>query len=265
MAQSSSPTSWDPRAYLAFSEARGRPAADLIARIKQTAPARIFDLGCGAGNITRLLASRWPRARVTGVDSSAAMLARARANDDAIRDAIRWVQEDIAAWAPRETVDLIVSNAALHWLDAHDALFPRLIRCLNAGGELAVQMPRNFHAPSHRAIAETATNQRWKDRLLPLLREPPVHAPDFYIAKLSALTSVLDVWETTYWHELEGDNPVVEWTKGTALRPFLELLPDDDRQAFLSEYAERIAEAYPPRPDGGTLFPFRRLFIVAKR
>lgn len=253
--------SWDPEAYLAFSGARTRPAADLIARITQNAPAQIVDLGCGAGNITRLLADRWPRGRVTGIDSSAAMLAKARAGDESIR----WVQEDIAAWAPEHRVDLILSNAALHWLDAHDTLFPRLMRCLNAGGELAVQMPRNFHAPSHRAIAEIAANERWRERLRPLLRPSPVDTPNSYIDKLSALTSSLDVWETTYWHILAGDNPIVEWTKGTALRPFLEALPDDDGQAFLSAYAERIAEAYPPSGDGRTLFPFQRLFIVAKR
>lgn len=261
MPRSASPTSWDPRAYLAFSEARGRPAADLIARITQTAPARIFDLGCGAGNITRLLADRWPRALVTGVDSSATMLARARANGPDIH----WAQQDIAAWTPDETADLIFSNAALHWLDGHETLFARLISYLTPGGELAVQMPRNAHAPSHRAIAETATNERWKDRLVPLLRDAPVHAPKVYIDTLSAPTSSLDVWETTYWHVLEGDNPVVEWTKGTVLRPFLEVLADTDRQAFLDAYGERIAEAYPLLSDGKTLFPFRRLFIVAKR
>jgi len=261
MAPSSSPSSWDPGAYLAFSDSRARPAADLIARIAQTAPVRIVDLGCGAGNVTQLLAKRWPGARVTGIDSSAAMLSRARENTDSIR----WVQADIAEWTPRRSLNLIFSNAALHWLDAHGTLFPRLVRCLNAGGELAVQMPGNFHAPSHRAIAEIAANERWRERLLPLLRPRPVHAPDFYIAKLSALTSSLDVWETTYWHVLDGDNPVVEWTKGTALRPFLEALPSADRQAFLAAYAERIAEAYSPAADGRTLFPFRRLFIVARR
>lgn len=261
IAQSSSPASWDPRAYLAFSAERARPAADLISRITQNAPSRIVDLGCGAGNLTRLLADRWPQARVTGVDSSAAMLAEARANDEALH----WVKADIAEWAPTETVNLIVSNAALHWLDAHEALFPRLIRWLNPGGELAVQMPRNFQAPSHRAITETVNDPRWRARLLPVVRESPVHAPNFYIETLSALTSSLDVWETTFWHVLAGDNPVVEWTKGTALRPFLEALPVHDHQAFLGEYAQRIAEAYPPAADGKTLFPFRRLFIVARR
>ena len=261
MQQSSSPTSWDPRTYLAFSEARGRPAADLIGRVTQTAPAQIFDLGCGAGNITRLLMDRWPDARVTGIDSSSTMLAQTRANG---KD-IRWIQQDIGAWTPDETADLVFSNAALHWLDDHEALFARLVGYLSPGGELAVQMPRNAHAPSHRAIAEIAGDPRWKDRLLALLREAPVHAPGVYIDILTALTSSLDVWETTYWHELDGNNPVVEWTKGTALRPILAVLAENDRQAFLNAYAERIAEAYPPRPNGKTLFPFRRLFIIAKR
>jgi len=261
MTQSSSPASWDPGSYLAFSDARARPAADLIARIAHAAPARIVDLGCGAGNITRLLAHRWPDARITAIDSSATMLARARADIGSIR----WVQQDIGAWTAGNPMDLIFSNAALHWLDAHDVLFPRLLSQLGAGGELAVQMPRNFHAPSHRVIVEVAASERWSERLSPLLRHPPVHDPDFYIDKLSPLTSSLDVWETTYWHVLEGNNSVVEWTTGTALRPFLEALPRSDRQAFLEAYAERIAEAYPRSANGRTLFPFRRLFIVAKR
>lgn len=259
--QPSRPASWHPPTYLAFADARGRPAEDLLARITQNAPARIVDLGCGAGNITRLLAHRWPHAQIAGIDSSSAMLAEART----VTPDIRWLQEDIAAWAPRESVDLIFSNAALHWVDAHDALFPRLVSALNRGGELAVQMPANFHAPSHTAMAETAANRRWKDRLLPLLRRSPVHAPDAYITNLSPLTSFLDVWETTYWHVLEGDNPVVQWMKGAALRPFLDVLPDDDRRAFLDEYAERIAAAYPSSADGRTVFPFHRLFIVARR
>ncbi len=126
-------------------------------------------------------------------------------------------------------------------------------------------MPRNFDAPSHRAIAETAADARWRDRLLPLLRPEPVHAPEVYLEMLSGITSCLDVWETTYWHRLDGDNPVVEWTKGAALRPFLDALPGEDRDAFLSEYAERIADAYPPARDGRTVLPFRRLFMIATR
>ena len=198
---------------------------------------------------------------MTGIDSSTEILAKARANGDSIR----WVQQDIAAWVPEKSVDLIFSNAALHWLDAHDALFPRLVGCLNDGGELAVQMPRNFHAPSHQTIAEIAANERWKERLLRLVRPSPVHEPQFYIDKLSALTSSLDVWETTYWHVLDGENPVAEWTKGTALRPFMEALTEDERHDFLSAYDQRIAKAYPSSADGKTTFPFRRFFMVARR
>lgn len=261
MARSSAPRAWDPAVYLAFAAERVRPAMDLMSRIKQASPERIVDLGCGAGNVTRLLAERWPSARITGVDQSPAMLAEARAADNSIR----WVAGDIAAWAPPKPLDLIFSNAALHWLDAHETLFPRLLRYLKRDGELAVQMPRNHHAPSHLAIAEIAERGPWKDSLARLLAGPPVHDPDVYIDRLLPLTTSIDVWETTYWHVLDGDNPVVEWMKGTALKPFIEALPEDHRKAFLAAYANRMTEAYPASAEGRTLFPFRRLFIVARR
>ena len=261
MTRSSSPAAWDPEAYLKFSEARTRPAADLISRITQRTPARIVDLGCGAGNTTQLLADRWPRSRITGVDSSPEMLSQAQTNNGSIQ----WVRQDIAAWLPEQPVDLIVSNAALHWLDSHDTLFPRLMGCLNDGGELAVQMPRNFHAPSHQIITEIATNEPWKERLVGLVRPSPVSDPRFYVDTLSAWSSSLDLWETTYWHVLEGENPVAEWTKGTALRPFMDALEEDERRDFLSAYAKRIAKAYPPSADGRTMFPFRRLFMIARK
>lgn len=260
-ARSSGPAAWDPATYLAFSEERTRPARDLISRIGMDAPARIVDLGCGAGNSTRLLAAHWPRSRVTGVDSSPEMLAAARAIDGLIE----WAQADIATWAPDEPVDLVFSNAALHWLDGHDTLFPRLVSYLNTGGELAVQMPRNDHAPTHQAIAEIARRRQWKDTLAPLLNRPPVDDPEVHFERLSTLTSSLDVWETTYWHVLDGENPVVDWTKGTVLRPFLEALPETEQDAFVAVYAKRMASAYLRSATGKTLFPFRRLFIVARR
>lgn len=257
----SSPAAWDPEVYLKFSEARTRPAVDLISRITQRTPTRIIDLGCGTGNITQLLADRWPRSSVTGVDSSAEMLSQAQTKNGSIQ----WVRQDIAAWRPEQPVDLIVSNAALHWLDAHDTLFPRLMGCLNDGGELGVQMPRNFHAPSHQIITEIATNERWRDRLLGLVRPSPVSDPRFYLDTLSACSSSLDLWETTYWHILQGENPIVGWTMGTALRPIMEALEEDEGRDFLSAYAKRIADAYPPAANGKTVFPFRRLFMIARK
>ncbi len=250
---------WDPGQYLKFADHRLRPALDLMARIPPLAARRIYDLGCGPGTITRLLAERWPGAEVSGIDGSAEMLARARD----LAPGIDFVAADLTAWTPPAPAELVFSNAALQWLGDHDGLFPRLLSGVAPGGVLAVQMPRNFDAPSHRLLAEIAGQDSWRDRLRPLLRGAPVAPPQDYHRLLAARAASLDIWEVEYLHRLEGANPVLEWTKGTALRPFLDALAGAERAAFLAEYGRRVAAAYPPQADGATLFPFRRLFIVA--
>jgi len=178
---------------------------------------------------------------------------------------LRWQQADIAAWAPDRPQNLIYSNAALHWLPDHETLFPKLAGDLAPGGVLAVQMPRNFAEPSHTAMADAARNGPWIETLEPMLKPAPVHEPAFYHRLLAPRVSALDLWETTYFQLLDGNNPVAEWTKGTWLRPMLDALGGDRRAGFEAAYRARIAAAYPPGPDGRTLFPFRRLFMVAKR
>ncbi len=205
--------------------------------------------------------ARWPGAHVTGVDASPAMLAEARQG----QTTIRWVEADIARWAPERPPDLIFSNAALHWLDDHQALLPRLLGSLRPGGVLALQMPRNHGEPSHTAIVETVESGPWRERLEPLLRRRPVAPPEVYAELLLPLVTSLDIWETVYMHVLPGENPVVGWTSGTGLRPLLAALQGRERDDFLTDYAARTARAYPRRDDGLTLFPFRRLFIAATR
>ena len=254
-------TGWDPAQYLRFAGPRLQPALDLLARIPLTAPAAVYDLGCGAGNVTRLLRERWPDARVTGVDGSPAMLeAAARA-----APGVRFIHADLAAWAPPAPADVIFSNAALHWLDGHASLLPRLLGHLAPGGVLAVQMPRNHGAPSHTEMVRAVEAGPWRARLVPLLRRAPVAAPAVYYDILAPHAGHLEIWETEYLHALEGDNPVVEWTRGSALKPLLDALEPPEREGFLADYGARMAAAYPRRPDGRTLFPFRRLFILAGR
>jgi trans-aconitate 2-methyltransferase len=178
---------------------------------------------------------------------------------------ITWQEADIGSWRAPRPADLLFSNAALHWLDDHAGLFPRLAEDLGAGGVLAVQMPRNHGAPSHTEMVAAAEVGPWRDRLRPALRARPVAEPAVYRDLLRPHVAQLDIWETEYLHELEGDNPVVQWTRGSALKPLLDALDESERSAFLAEYAGRIRLAYPPRPDGRTLLPFRRLFIVAVR
>ena len=251
---------WDPTLYSAFAQPRLRPALDLLARIDADQPHMVADLGCGTGNATRIMADRWHDATVIGVDSSPEMLAAAAASPNRIR----WTQSDIAQWVPDRPVDVLFSNAALQWLDSHETLLPRLLGLLSPRGVLAVQMPHNHYAASHAVMAETVEAGPWASRLRPLARRFPVHDPDFYYDVLAPLAETLDLWETEYLHVLDGDNPVVRWTMGTALRPLLDALEEPERGEFLAEYSRRIAECYPPHADGKTLFPFRRLFMVAR-
>lgn len=250
---------WDPAQYLKFAGHRLRPALDLLARVDLDAPGDVYDLGAGAGNVTRLLRARWPEARVTGVDASPEMLAKAAA---AAPD-IAWTRADLATWRPPRPADLIYSNAALHWLPDHERLFPDLLGAIAPGGVLAVQMPRNFGAPSHTLIAEAARSGPWRDRLEPLLRPVPVAEPAVYHDLLTPRAASVDLWETEYLQILEGPDPVKEWVKGTWLTPLLDALAEPERSAFEARYAALLAGAYPRRPDGRTLFPFRRLFLVA--
>jgi trans-aconitate 2-methyltransferase len=253
--------SWDPAQYLRFGDERLRPALDLLARIPLDSPELVCDLGCGPGTVTSLLRERWPDASITGVDSSAAMLEKARASGADIE----WVEADLSTWTPVRPADLVFSNAALHWLDDHDQLFPRLIDSLSPGGVLAVQMPSNFSAPTHTAIADVVESGPWRERLAPHLRIGPVHDAATYYGLLRPCATRVDIWETTYLHVLEGEDPVVEWTRGSALRPVLDRLDAEEAEAFLGRYRERIRRAYPVEPDGKTILPFRRLFVVALR
>ena len=252
---------WDPQQYLKFSGHRLRPAVDLLMRIPDFSVRRAADLGAGAGNVTKLLKDRWPGATITAVEGSAEMVAAGRK----AAPGVEWLQQDLALWRPAQPYDVIYSNAALHWVGDHAALFPSLMERVVPGGILAVQMPSNFTAPSHVLIGETALSEPWRSRLAHLVRPPPVHEPAFYHNLLAPLAARIDIWQTEYLQVLEGDNPVKEWTKGTWLTRYLDVLEGQDKAAFEAAYGERVARAYPKNVLGQTLFPFRRLFMVAQR
>ncbi|MBT2491771.1 trans-aconitate 2-methyltransferase [Streptomyces sp. ISL-96] len=261
------PPIWDPQQYLRHAGHRIRPFLDLLARVDAPAPARIADLGCGAGNVTALLADRWPAARITGYDNSPQMLERAARHAGPLLD---FVHADAATWAPEEaTYDLIVSNALLQWVPDHADRFPAWLDALTPGGTFAFQVPGNFTAPSHTILAALRDSPRWRGRLGGAGGRAAVAAvlePGDYLTRLTALGCEADVWETTYLHVLHGEDPVLDWVKGTALRPVLTALADDPeaREAFVAEYAEALRGAYPAGPHG-TVFPFRRIFAVARK
>ena len=254
-------TTWDPAQYGKFGDERQRPVDDLLARVPLEAASHVYDLGCGDGRVTGLLKARWPEATIIGVDNSAAMLAKAREADPEID----WIEADVTEWQAPDAADLVFANASLQWVDDHPTLFPRLARMVATGGVLAVQMPRNHDAPSHQCMHEAAAAGPWRAKLGDMRPFKPVAEPDAYYDILAPHVTRLDIWETEYLHVLEGADPVVEWTKGTGLRPYLTPLDDDERAGFLADYTARIARAYPRCADGRTLLPFRRLFIVALR
>lgn len=252
---------WDPQQYEKFSDQRLRAGYDLLARIPMQAFQTVYDLGCGTGQLTRLLPHYWPDAKIVGVDNSPEMLTEARKKPAPIA----WEQHDINTWHPAQIPDLIFSNATLQWLNNHAQLIPKLINFLQPEGVLAIQMPTNFNAPSHRLILIAARSGPWRKTLEPLLRPNSVLTPEQYLEILTPITQSQDVWQTTYYSLLSGENPVVEWVKGTFLKPLLDALKEPERSQFLADYSERIKAAYPVRNDGLTLFPFQRLFLVVKR
>jgi trans-aconitate 2-methyltransferase len=264
-------TTWEPQTYLRYADIRFRAGIDLIARIPRGAEKKIstyntiYDLGCGTGHLTRILADRFPDAAVTGVDSSPEMLAEARREfPSANSPNIAWQPADIRRWHPNQPPDLIYSNAALQWVPDHEALLPALMNTLREGGVLAMQVPRHFESPSHLELKDMVLQSPQRAKLEPLLLAT-IPSPETYWRWLSPHATNLDIWETIYLQVLDGPDPVVNFMKGTALRPFLSLLSDEESADFLAQFAARMAKAYPAQENGQTLFPFRRLFLVAQR
>jgi trans-aconitate 2-methyltransferase len=250
---------WNDAQYLKFADERTRAAAELLARVPLARAERVVDLGCGPGNSTALLRERWPAAGLSGVDNSPQMLERARQDFPSID----WILGDAGSYTPAEPVDLLFANAVFHWLPDHATLFPSLIERVKKGGVLAVQMPQNFEEPSHRLMREV------RARLMPG-REPvtaltPVAGAAFYYDLLAPRATTVDIWRTTYEHVMPDAAAIVEWVKGTGLRPYLDGLTENERAGYLAAYRDALDLAYPPRVDGKRLFSFPRLFIVALR
>jgi trans-aconitate 2-methyltransferase len=251
---------WDPDVYLKFGGERTRAAADLLARVPLRAPRHVVDLGCGPGNSTALIASRYPDADILGVDADATMLTQARAaNVNA-----RFEAGDFETWAPREAPDLIYANAALHWAAGPLSVALRLFQALAPRGVLALQVPQNFDQPSHVEMRAAAQDGPWAAKLAGVFQPLLLNASD-YARALAPLGARLDIWSTAYLHVLEGEDAVLKWISGSALRPYFARLSAEERVGFEANLATRLKRAYRPESDGRTYFPFHRLFVIAAK
>ncbi|WP_424951938.1 methyltransferase domain-containing protein [Deinococcus sp.] len=253
---------WNPDLYRQFQAERDRPFFDLVGQLPDLSPAHVTDLGCGTAHQTAALARRWPQAEVSGVDSSAEMLSQAPKLAN-----LGLMQADLRNWTPAEAPDLLISNAALQWVPGHDRLIPRLADLVAADGVFAFQVPGNFTAPSHLLLGALRSEPRWQARLGPPERGPeslPSLDPLDYADLLTPLGFRVNAWETTYLHLLHGEDAVLNWVRGTALRPVLSRLSGEEAAEFEAEYGRRLRQAYPQGPSG-TAFAFRRVFVVAQR
>jgi trans-aconitate 2-methyltransferase len=254
------PHTWDPDRYLTYADERGRPFVELLARIcPAAAPTEVVDLGCGAGNLTGLLAERWPDADVVGLDSSPEMIAAAQG----LGQSVTYAVADLRDWQSERPVDVLVSNATFQWIPGHLELLPSLVAAVAPGGWFAFQVPGNFDEPSHTIRAELAAEAPYAEHTA-TVATPSSHDPADYYEALTAAGCSADVWETTYTHVLRGADPVFTWVSGTGARPTLQALPDDLRVSFEAEFKRRLAAVYPVRTDGTVLLPFRRVFAVAR-
>ncbi|GGJ27212.1 trans-aconitate 2-methyltransferase [Paenarthrobacter histidinolovorans] len=255
---------WNPSKYAEFGNHRDRPFHDLVARIQAAEPGLVVDLGCGPGNMTATLADRWPAAHVVGIDSSQEMLAKAEPLTGQF-SGLEFLQGDIAEWTPGNDVDVVVTNAALQWVPGHQEMLAGWLEALSPGAWFAMQVPGNFSSPSHTLMRELADSPRWRTQLAGVLRhDDAVGSPADYLGIMLDAGCSADAWETTYQQVLTGEDPVLEWVRGTGLRPVLAALPALEADAFEQEYAGMLREAY-PATDHGTVFPFRRIFAVARK
>jgi trans-aconitate 2-methyltransferase len=255
--------SWSAKQYVAFEDERTRPVRDLLSAVPDIGVRRAIDLGCGPGNSTEVLQARFPGAQVSGVDSSDDMIAAARKRLPQLQFSVA----DVANWRDSGPYEVILANAVFQWVADHAALFPALIAKLATGGALAVQMPDNLDVPAHRLMRDIAAEGSWSHKLAQAAEaRAPLRDAEWYYQLLRPVTARTDIWRTTYYHALPGGAAaIVEWFKGSGLRPYLAPLDDAERSAYLERYTSAIAQAYPALPDGSVLLPFPRLFLVAIR
>lgn len=260
---------WDPSKYVEFGNHRDRPFHDLVARVRADEPRTVIDLGCGPGNLTATLVDRWPEAHVVGLDSSDEMLLKAQSlrelSPQEQSGRLTFQLRDITQWVPDADTDVVVTNAVLQWIPGHQEMLAGWLRVLKPGAWFAMQVPGNFTSPSHTLMRQLAESPRWSTRLGGVLRhDGAVGSPADYLGIMLDAGCAADAWETTYQQVLQGEDPVLEWVRGTGLRPILAALTPLEASEFEAEYSALLREAYPSTIHG-TVYPFRRVFAVAQK
>ena len=253
---------WDPQQYLQFKYERTQPSIDLVARIQIESPKTIIDIGCGPGNSTQILRNRWPTADIVGIDKSEKMIERAQTD----YPSQKWIVADALQFEANQPYDIVFSNAAIHWISDHDILIPRLFKIVHENGILAVQVPANFESPLYKIILKTSKSNKWRDFTSGCADRITYHDAEYFYNKLASLTQDIALWETTYYHILNSHQDLIEWYKSTAMKPFLDTLPtENDRVLFQKEVLDECKEYYPLQSDGKILYPFKRLFFIARK
>ncbi|MCF6766059.1 methyltransferase domain-containing protein [Thiotrichales bacterium 19S3-7] len=259
--------SWNSQTYSQFLELRTKPARDLISAIPSNfQPKTIYDLGCGPGNSTILLQERWPEANIIGIDSSLDMIKKAQQS----YPNISFLEGDIASFSPNNKIDCFIANASLQWLDNHESLFPNLFNTLIPGGIFAIQMPNNFHNPTHQVIVKLLQRHSNWNFILERLRYGTLNKPfynliDYYDLLTNARVKSLACWETEYFQEMSDYPAIFNWVKGTALTPVLSAMKAQEKAEFEQAYISAITNAYPKQVNGKILLPFKRLFMVGMK
>lgn len=253
-------TKWEPDLYLKFVTERTQPAIDLVSRIEMKNPRRIVDVGCGSGNSTTVLRTRWPQATITGLDNSMEMIQAAITS----YPAGKWIFSDAATWEDGKTFNIVFSNAVFQWIPDHRHLLHHWMSQVDKTGVLAFQVPAHYDSQVHQVILEVSRNPKWNKEMENARNALTKEKPGFYYDLLRPLSTNLEIWETIYYHSLESPYAILEWFRATGLRPFLGALSqDEDRQNFEAMVVGGYARAYPPQSDGKVLFPFKRLFVIA--
>jgi trans-aconitate 2-methyltransferase len=253
---------WDPQQYLQFKHERTQPSKDLVAQIQIDAPETIIDIGCGPGNSTHILRMRWPKADIVGVDMSEKMIEKARTD----YPGQKWIVADASTLETSQTYDIVFSNAAIQWISGHETLIPRLFQLVNKNGILAVQVPANHESPLYKIILKTSQSSKWSVFTAGHEQKITYHSAEYYYNILNSLTRKIAIWETIYYHILKSHHELIEWYRGTGMRPFLDLLKtDENRTEFENDVLKESKEYYPLQSDGSILYPFKRLFFTAHK